>query len=258
MSSNFLKQNKLLSKGYGLISQLAMRDKNLTIEAKAIYSYLCSFAGAGDTAFPSVSLICSELGISEDRFYKHRKHLIQRGYISVEQQKEAGKMARNIYHINQDIPESAEDSPYPCFTGTENTGTEISGTGNKGTKSNSSTSTSITNSKKEKRDKAQEPIPFPGMNSSNQEEPKKKKQSIPPSLEEVEAYIKEKGYGLDAEEFMDGNAQRGWILNNGKKMADWKAAVRTWERNRIKWSNPKPKNKTEEAIEEPIPAAFDW
>lgn len=130
-----------------------------------------------------------------------------------------------------------------------------------------STSKSETNTKittkittENKRDiKAQEPIPlFNPDSTNNQKEPRKKKQSIPPSLEEVEAYIKEKGYGLDAEEFMDGNAQRGWILNNGKKMADWKAAVRTWERNRIKWSNPKPNNKTEKAIEEPIPAAFDW
>ena len=130
-----------------------------------------------------------------------------------------------------------------------------------------STSKSETNTKittkittENKKDiKAQEPIPLFNPDSTNdQKEPRKKKQSIPPSLEEVEAYIKDKGYGLDAEEFMDGNAQRGWILNNGKKMADWKAAVRTWERNRIKWSNPKPKNKTEEAIEEPIPAAFDW
>jgi DNA-binding Lrp family transcriptional regulator len=131
-----------------------------------------------------------------------------------------------------------------------------------------STSKSETNTKitteittENKRDiKAHEPIPLFNPDSTNdQKEPRKKKQSIPPSLEEVEAYIKEKGYGLDAEEFMDGNAQRGWILNNGKKMADWKAAVRTWERNRIKWSKgsiQKPKN--DEHVMVDNSSASDW
>ena len=53
----------VMSKGYGTVPKLVMQDLNLSIEAKAIYSYLCSFAGAGKTAFPSVELIKSDLGI---------------------------------------------------------------------------------------------------------------------------------------------------------------------------------------------------
>ena len=41
--------------GYGIIPKYVMLDPDLTIEAKAIYAYFCSFAGSGNTAFPSRS-----------------------------------------------------------------------------------------------------------------------------------------------------------------------------------------------------------
>lgn len=70
---NLLQLDALLSHGYGLSPQLVMRSKGLSIEAKALYGYLSSFAGAGDTAFPSTSRILEELDISKNRFYKIRK-----------------------------------------------------------------------------------------------------------------------------------------------------------------------------------------
>ena len=62
---NLLQLDALLSHGYGLSPQLVMRSKGLSIEAKALYGYLSSFAGAGDTAFPSTSRILEELDISK-------------------------------------------------------------------------------------------------------------------------------------------------------------------------------------------------
>lgn len=64
---NLLRLDALLSHGYGLSPQLVMRSKGLSIEAKALYGYLSSFAGAGDTAFPSTSRILEELDISKNR-----------------------------------------------------------------------------------------------------------------------------------------------------------------------------------------------
>lgn len=69
---NLLRLDALLSHGYGLSPQLVMRSKGLSIEAKALYGYLSSFAGAGDTSFPSTSRILEELDISKNRFYKIR------------------------------------------------------------------------------------------------------------------------------------------------------------------------------------------
>ena len=53
----------------------------------------------------------------------------------------------------------------------------------------------------------------------------------PPTLEEVKAYCIERNNNIDAEYFMDFQEARGWVLSNGKKMKDWKATIRTWERN---------------------------
>ena len=74
--------------GYGLISKSFMKDKRLTIEAKSIYTYLCSYCGGGTTAYPSVALQCSDLCISESRYYKHRQLLLEYGYIKIEQERE--------------------------------------------------------------------------------------------------------------------------------------------------------------------------
>lgn len=59
--------------------------------------------------------------------------------------------------------------------------------------------------------------------------PPKAKRFTPPTLEEVEAYCRERHNGIDAQHFMDYYAQQKWKLSNGNPMADWKAAVRTWE-----------------------------
>ena len=53
----------------------------------------------------------------------------------------------------------------------------------------------------------------------------------PPTLEEVKAYCIERNNNIDAEYFIDFQEARGWVLSNGKKMKDWKATIRTWERN---------------------------
>lgn len=52
----------------------------------------------------------------------------------------------------------------------------------------------------------------------------------PPSREEVQAYILEKGYRVDAERFIDYYTSNGWKVGKNP-MKDWKAAVRTWARN---------------------------
>ena len=54
---------------------------------------------------------------------------------------------------------------------------------------------------------------------------------IPPTVEEVRAYCQERGNNVDPQHFVDYYEARGWVLSNGKKMIDFRAAVRTWERN---------------------------
>lgn len=107
---NFISTTELYKEGYGIIAKKAMRDKNLSVEAKAIYSYICSFAGAGATSFPGVSLMLNELGISEKRFYTHRKQLIENGYISIIKQRKNNRADRNLYTIEPNPKKIEVDS----------------------------------------------------------------------------------------------------------------------------------------------------
>ena len=105
-TNNFIQVNGIMSQGYGFSPKAVMRDTRLTIEAKAIYSYMSSFAGAGLTAFPTIELQLHELGISKSRYYKHRKLLEDLGYITIKQTRikgKSGKMVngKNIYTIEQ-------------------------------------------------------------------------------------------------------------------------------------------------------------
>lgn len=72
-------------------------------------------------------------------------------------------------------------------------------------------------------------------------EKKVKNVFIEPSGKDVSAYMEKIGLSAEcasntADEFIDHHSARGWLLSNGKKMVDWKAAVRTWIRNKNKWS----------------------
>lgn len=51
----------------------------------------------------------------------------------------------------------------------------------------------------------------------------------PPTEDEVRAYCQERGNAVDAGKFHDFYASKGWMVGK-TKMKDWKAAVRTWER----------------------------
>lgn len=57
-----------------------------------------------------------------------------------------------------------------------------------------------------------------------------KERFITPTLEEVKAYCNERGDRIEAERFYDYYSARGWFIEKGVKMVDWKACVRAWER----------------------------
>ena len=53
----------------------------------------------------------------------------------------------------------------------------------------------------------------------------------PPLVDDVKRYCLERGNSVDAEVFVDFYESKGWMVGKNK-MKDWKAAVRTWEKNR--------------------------
>lgn len=111
--------------GYGTIPKSVMIDQRITPTAKLIYAYFCSYAGAGDTAFPSQSKIRHDLKIKDpDTFRKHLNFLKAYGYILVEQEQgEKGRFAHNIYTLVSNPVETIDikqPQPLPKKPVTEN------------------------------------------------------------------------------------------------------------------------------------------
>ena len=73
-----------------------------------------------------------------------------------------------------------------------------------------------------------------GKDSENTAADKPQKQKrysfVRPTVEEVAAYCAERNNGIDAQAFIDFYESKGWMIGKNP-MKDWKAAVRTWERN---------------------------
>lgn len=67
----------------------------------------------------------------------------------------------------------------------------------------------------------------------------------PPTVEEVTAYCREKGYTFDPEYFVAHHATRGWKLKGGNAMKCWKSACVTFQKNQHKWDTAKASNNSE-------------
>lgn len=91
----------------------------------------------------------------------------------------------------------------------------------------------------------------------NNPTPEKKERFKAPSVEEVQAYCRERGNNIDAQHFVDYYSARGWMLGKSH-IKDWKACVRTWERNdSFKPQKPvQPENVTTDKIDYSLPQEF--
>jgi len=52
-----------------------------------------------------------------------------------------------------------------------------------------------------------------------------------PTIQEVSDYCQERKNQIVAADFIDYYEARGWAFKAGQPMKDWRAAIRTWERN---------------------------
>lgn len=89
--------------GFGLTYQEVYLMDNLTIEAKAIYGMLSSYAGTGATAYPSVDFMCRKLHISEPRFYRHMNLLVGAGVVEKKKVRDGNTFAGNLYILTPNL-----------------------------------------------------------------------------------------------------------------------------------------------------------
>ena len=69
------------------------------------------------------------------------------------------------------------------------------------------------------------------IEKDNKKEKDKKKKFVPPTVNEVEQYITEKGYHIDPIAFVNFYQSKGWKIGKNP-MVNWKSAVVTWEQKR--------------------------
>ena len=84
---------------------------------------------------------------------------------------------------------------------------------------------------------------FPKEKEKDKEKEKENnnKKFVPPTVEEVAAYMNEIGCDVDPQYFVDYHVARNWVLSNGKQAKDWKAVCRTWKHNNFSKPRDKPK-----------------
>ena len=95
-----LAPNHINSLGYGTAPRLLMVDPRLSIESKAIYTYLSSYTGGGSGAKVSVEQICKELNVGKSRYYKHLKPLLTYEYLTITRSNSQNGFECNLFEFN--------------------------------------------------------------------------------------------------------------------------------------------------------------
>jgi hypothetical protein len=189
---------------YTVMSNTHLRDKELSLKAKGLLSVVLSLPNDWDYSVMGLASISREC---ETSIKSALNELKLHGYLEVikrmPNETDSGRIEYeyDFYESPRDL-EKQEGKKQ----GVEILPVEIQGVENQ-----PQLNTNILNKEKE-----------------NKEE--RVKRFIPPTVEEVSAYCLERNNGVDAQKFTDYYTANGWYVGKNR-MKDWRAAVRTWERN---------------------------
>lgn len=93
----------LQSYGYGIVSQLVTKDRDISVAAKGVYAYLVSCAGNDKQTYPSQEKMCYDLNIKNVKtLRKYIKELQAKGFIRIVRTKKNNIQYRNVYLIAMD------------------------------------------------------------------------------------------------------------------------------------------------------------
>ena len=190
----FLREKK--ERDYTVINNTILKDTRISWKAKGLFCYLLSLPEDWNICMNDLQNRAKD-GI--DGLKSAVKELKEYGYLIQKRNKdEKGRFLKTVYIIvenpqveNPQVENPQVENPQLLNTNIQNTNLK---------------NTDIQNTKREN------------------------KQFTPPSLEDVAEYCKERNNNIDAMQFIDYYSARGWRFNNGGKMKDWRATVRTWER----------------------------
>ena len=195
----FLREKK--ERDYTVINNTILKDTRISWKAKGLFCYLLSLPEDWNICMNDLQNRAKD-GI--DGLKSAVKELKEYGYLIQKRNKdEKGRFLKTVYIIveNPQVENPQVENPQvenPQVENPQLLNTNIQNTNLK--------NTDIQNTKREN------------------------KQFTPPTLEDVAEYCKERNNNIDPMQFIDYYSARGWRFNNGGKMKDWRATVRTWER----------------------------
>ena len=234
MSNKIIKRRR---RNYTTIDNAIFKDRNLSAKAKGILSQMFSLPDDWNYSIKGLSDLFSDGELSIKNGLDELK---KRGYLKVNCIRDSkGRISDWMYIIKEDptLDDTDVDLPelenrYVDNKGQLNTNilsTNKSNTNQCSCKNSLIDKNSISSNSNKEKENIYETIVSPIFSKDS-----KKKRFVKPSLEEVEAYIREKNYDIDANTFFDYYDSCGWTVGKNKPMKDWKASVRFWNSNRKK------------------------
>ena len=216
------------TKDFTVMSNYHFKDNRLSLKAKGLMSEMLSLPDEWDYSIAGLVSINLE---NESSIKSALKELRNAGYLEVikklPNQTESGRL--EYEYILHEMPKQAIEKQ-----GVENLPVEILPIENQGQLNTNISNTKETNTKETYIEKESKPKKEPAR-------------FIPPSLEDVSVYCRERGNNVDPQRFIDHYTSNGWMVGK-TKMKDWRASVRTWERN----ESQKPAPKAQKAFVNPF------
>lgn len=209
-----------LSAGYTSISNEILQSKTLSLKAIGL---LCKLLGLPDDWEYSASGLVSISKDGKGTITSALNELKDAGYLKIERvnQKNTDGKFNYIWHIFDSSEHTEFDVPLP--------------------KKPCTVSPIMVN----------EQLTQLSNNTINKNKKKiyKKRNFRKPTLEEIRDYCKERNNTVDPERFIDYYESVGWKIGS-KPMKDWKASVRTWEKNQKSYdSTPQKQKKLKSELE---------
>lgn len=200
MTNSTFEQEKL--KDFTVIRNAIFKDYRLTAKAKGV---ACQLLSLPPTWEYSVKGLATCFGDGESSIRSAISELEKYGYLRREQNREDGRFGKSKYIITDMLKSEKPfvENPMAVNPSAENP---------------SQYNTKEYNTKEL------------NTHSINNNSVSAQKTFRKPTVEDVQAYIDEKGYSVNADRFIDYYTANGWKVGKNP-MKDWKAAVRNWERN---------------------------
>lgn len=206
--------NKIIrnkNENYTIISNVCVRDNRLSLKAKGLMSLVMSLPDGWDFSIQGLSSIVKE---GKSAIYAAINELKDFGYCRViSNRDDKGKIIGNDYTFYE---EPYTENPY-----TENQDMDNPNMENQDLENQPQINKDIKEIKTE--------IIIEENKDTNVSIKKESKHFIKPTLQEIQAYVFEKGYTFDAEAFFAFYESNGWKVGKNP-MKNWKMACTTWQK----------------------------